>query len=453
MDDLSENNALPSAILPLNASHRTTLKTCVRAVLLAADPVRAVREALASYPLLGERVLVVGAGKAGERMAEGALAALGSRIKGGWLNVKGDQPPSSIGPLTIHPASHPLPDERGLAGTEQIVRLAQSEADSLLVLISGGGSALLELPASPLTLSDLQATTDLLLRAGADIHQLNAVRKHLSQVKGGGLARLAAPTNLLTLAISDVVGDDLAVIASGPTVPDPTTFADALAVLDRFALRERVPEPVLTRLQAGAAGNLEETAKIGDPAFSHARSYVIASNQLALNAALVVLRSGGYSTARAPLHLSGEAREFANLLAAYITGAVARKPANWGLLFGGETTVQVQGSGRGGRNQELALAFALALDSQREKLMGRSITLASLATDGDDGSGGAAGAIADQYTVQRAAACGLDAGEYLANNDSYSFWQRLAQCTGGQPQIVTGLSGTNVNDIVIVLVS
>ncbi len=290
----------------------------------------------------------------------------------------------------------------------------------------------------------MQATTQLLLRAGATIGELNAVRKHLSQIAGGQLARRAAPARVLALILSDVVGSPLDVIASGPTAPDPTTYADALAVLDRYNLAQKVPPAVLKWLRAGASGHAADTPKPDDPVFANVTNMVIASNVTAVEAAAARARDMGFDTLIASTYLEGEAREAGRALAAVAKEvAVYARPVNRPgcVLFGGETTVTVRGNGIGGRNSELALGEALALDG-----WGPDLVVASLATDGGDGTSPGAGAVADGTTISRAGALGLDAHAELARNDSYTFWAQLGDA------IITGPTGTNVNDVMAVFV-
>jgi len=302
----------------------------------------------------------------------------------------------------------------------------------------------LTLPAPGLTLADLQEVTDLLLRVGATIGELNAVRKHLSQLKGGDLARRAAPAAVIGLILSDVVGDPLDVIASGPTAPDPTTFADAWVVLERYGLTSSVPAPVRQHLQAGRAGLLPETPKPGDPLFDRVQNVVVAGNRLAAEAAVTAAQAQGLDALLLSTFVEGEARQVARVAAA-LAKEVARpadRPSVAGpvqrpacLVWGGETTVTVRGRGTGGRNQELALAAALAMDGLPDVL------LVALGTDGTDGPTDAAGAVATGETVARARAQGMDPVAYLDDNNSYAFFEGLGDL------IRTGPTGTNVNDL------
>jgi hydroxypyruvate reductase len=301
---------------------------------------------------------------------------------------------------------------------------------------------LLTLPAEPLTLGDLQATTEALLAAGATINQVNTIRKHLSLVKGGQLARMAAPASVYALILSDVVGDPLEVIASGPTVPDPTTFADAWAIVERFQLQRILPAAVLRRLEAGRAGQAPDTPKPGDPIFERVHNVIIGSNRLAAQALIKAAEAAGFSARLLTTFLEGEAREVGKVIAALAKG-LARdegpisRPAC--LVLGGETTVTLRGKGKGGRNQEMALSAALSI------IGWPNLLVTCFGTDGSDGPTDAAGAFADGQTVGRAQAIGLAATEYLSRNDAYNFF------TGLDDLIVTGPTNTNVNDLTFIL--
>jgi hydroxypyruvate reductase len=352
-------------------------------------------------------------------------------------------PELDTGPVEIVEAGHPLPDDAGVIGTQQIANLLAetTERDLVLAVISGGGSALMTLPAEDLTLADLQGTTDLLLRCGATIVELNAVRKHLSQVKGGGLARLAAPAPVVSLVLSDVVGDPLDVIASGPLSPDTTIFGDAWAVLERYDLVHQVPTSVRKRLQLGFDGGLPDTPKPGDALFRRVQNVIVGSNRQAAEAAVAEARMHGLNALLLSTFVEGEAREVARVAAGLAKELViydrpVSRPAC--LVWGGETTVKVRGQGKGGRNQELALAAAMALDS----LPG--VLLVALGTDGTDGPTDAAGAVATGETISRARAVGLDPAAYLKDNDAYRFFDALADL------IRTGPTGTNVNDLLFI---
>ncbi len=400
-------------------------------------------------PLAGfDRIFVVGAGKAAAPMMQTLEKITGkSRIKGGIIVVKAGHAGSrSRGSyIEIREAGHPIPDRAGFEAAHEIeALLRQANArDLVLVLISGGASALLPSPVPPVTLADKQKTTDLLLRAGADIFELNTVRKHLSLLKGGRLAALAYPATVVALMLSDVIGDPLSVIGSGPTVPDETTYGDALRVLDKFSLTTLVPRSVLDVLERGARGELSETPKPGDPIFENVHNIVVGSNRLALDAAAVKAASLGYRPVILSSTLRGESRFVAGTLAEIVreirsTGRPFGPPVC--LLAGGETTVTVRGRGKGGRNQEFALAAAMALEGVPGWLV------LSAGTDGSDGPTDAAGATADGTTVARAAARKKSARLALETNNSYPLFQSI------EGLIETGPTGTNVMDVHLFLV-
>lgn len=434
--------------------HSRQIMSLLQAALDAADPYRAVAHALAARrvdPPRGGKVYVLGAGKAGAAMARAAEDALGDRISAGLVVVKDGHAGAGPGNEPLHrirlaEAGHPVPDERGVEAARSILQLAEQagEDDLVLCLVSGGGSALLVSPAADISLEDLQATTGLLLRAGATINELNAVRKHLSSVSGGQLARAAYPGRVVALILSDVTGSPLDVIASGPTAPDPTTYGDALAVIDRYRLAGQVPGPVLRRLKRGAAGELPETPKPGDPIFGRVENVIVASNVIAVNATAGRAREMGFNTIIMSTYVEGEAREVGVVLAGLAKEIASyNRPASPPacLLFGGETTVTVRGEGTGGRNTELALGAALALRG-----LGPDLVVASFATDGGDGTSPAAGAICDGTSIDRSKALGLDATAALHDNDTYTYWAALGDA------IITGPTGTNVNDLMLVCV-
>jgi hydroxypyruvate reductase len=391
------------------------------------------------------RIVVVGAGKASAEMARALEESLGDRVTEGLVAVK-EAPAGRPGRIRLVQAGHPIPDERGRAAAEEILRLvtAAGPGDLVICLVSGGGSALLPLPVPGVSLAEKQAVTRLLLEAGATINELNAVRKHLSALKGGQLARAAAPAPVVALLLSDVIGDPPDVIASGPTAPDPTTFADALAVLDHFQLRDRVPESARRHLETGAAGAIPETPKPGDPLFGAVTNRVVGNNGLVVAAALDAARRLGYPPLLLTRRLQGEAREVARVAAAVLAEAVGSgqpvgSPAC--LVAAGETTVTVRGPGKGGRCQEFCLALAPAMAS----LPG--VVVLAAGTDGSDGPTDAAGAIVDWTTLERARGAGLDARAALAANDAYHFFAPLGDL------VVTGPTGTNLLDLYLAVVA
>ena len=390
------------------------------------------------------RVLVVGAGKAAAPMAQAVEEVLGDRISSGAVTVKyGYTAPTAQ--VMLREAGHPVPDAAGVAGTRAMIALLEQTGpdDLVLCLISGGGSALMPLPVPGVTLEELQTLTTALLRSGAPIQALNAVRKHLSQVSGGQLARLAYPATVLTLIVSDVVGSPLDVIASGPTVADTSTFQDAWDVLARYGVLDQAPASIRQHLERGLAGQVAETVKPGDPALERVHNVIVADNALAAEAAAARARALGFDTLLLSTFVEGEAREVGRVLA-----ALAREVAAHGrpvmapacLLLGGETTVTVRGEGKGGRNQELVLASALAIQGTR------GILIASLATDGTDGPTDAAGGLVDGETVMRGEAAGRSVFEALADNDAYAFLD------GAGDLLMTGPTNTNVNDLMAVFV-
>jgi glycerate 2-kinase len=382
------------------------------------------------------RVLVLGAGKASGAMAAAVETLLGPRAGEGFVVVKdGYRVPTAR--IEIAEAGHPVPDARGLAASGRLLGLAESAtaADLIVFLVSGGGSSLTPAPAPPVTLEEKQALTRLLLAAGATINELNAVRKHLSRFKGGLLARAASPATVLTLALSDVIGDPLDVIASGPTAPDPSTYADAVAVLERCSVLGRTPPSIVERLRAGAAGVLPETPKPGDAIFARVTNVVVGNNALVVEAAAAEARRLGYHPHVLTRSLQGEARDVARDLVA----RARTLPGPAALIAGGETTVTVRGGGRGGRCQEFALAAALELQA------GDSLVVLGAGTDGTDGPTDAAGGLVDATTVARARAAGIDASRALADNDAHAFLIAAGSC------VTTGPTNTNLLDLYLIV--
>lgn len=391
------------------------------------------------------RLLVVGAGKASGAMAQTVERLLGERIADGLVVVKEGAlyPTRRIRQVE---ASHPIPDERGLRAAEGIVELARSAGpeDLVLCLISGGGSALTPLPVAGVSLEEKRRVTRLLLEAGATINELNAVRKHLSRIKGGQLARAAAPAPVVSLLLSDVIGDPLDVIASGPTAPDDSSYAGTLDILGRFGLLEAVPASVRRHLETGARGEIPETPKAGDPLFARVLNVVIGNNSLVVERAVEEAQRQGLTPLLLTRSLQGEAREVGRAFASFVKEVVAFGrpiPPPACLIAGGETTVTVRGDGRGGRCQELCLAAALEL----QDLPG--ILVLAAGTDGTDGPTDAAGALADGQTIARARALGLDPRGALQANDSYAFFQTLGDL------IVTGATRTNLMDLYLLLIN
>lgn len=388
-----------------------------------------------------DSILLAGCGKAACPMALGAREVLGGWIAEGTVTTR-DGHALPVPGVDVWEAAHPVPDTRGLAGASEALRTARRAGprDLLLCLLSGGASALWPAPVAGVSLADLQAATAALLRCGAPIGDVNTVRKHLSRIAGGRLARAAAPARVVTLAVSDVVGDAADAIGSGPTAPDPSTFADALEVLRAHGVD--APPAVLRHLQAGDAGEAEETPKPGDPAFARTSMHVVAGIRDALAGAAREAERLGYEARIVADDLEGEASSVGEQVAHLALNARAGRPARpLALLLGGETTVTVRGRGRGGRAQEMALAMAVALEAED------GLLAAACATDGADGPTDAAGGFADAGTLVRGAAAGLDARDHLRRNDAHPFLRAAGDL------IVTGPTGTNVNDLVLVLVA
>lgn len=392
-----------------------------------------------------ERVRVIGFGKAAAVMAQALEARLQDRLDQGLVVVKyGHAAP--LQRIEVVEAGHPVPDDAGADGAQRILALAQScgERDLLLCLISGGGSALLPLPAPGLTLADKQQTSRILIDCGADIHEINAVRKHISAIKGGLLARAAHPARLIALILSDVVGDNLDVIASGPCTADSSTFSDCLAIIDRYGIAESLPTAVVAHLEAGARNQAPETPKPGDPVFATVSNHIIGSNIDALQAARRQAESLGYPALILSSQIVGDTGQAAAFHAAVIR-EIARTghplPAPACVLSGGETTVVVRGDGLGGRNQEFALALIPHIAGHEAR-----VVVLSAGTDGTDGPTDAAGAVVDAGSLARAQALGLDAANYLRNNDAYRFFQKTGEL------LITGPTQTNVMDMRVILV-
>ena len=389
-------------------------------------------------------VFVIGAGKASAPMAAALEDLIGKRITDGILNVKYGHL-TELKRVKLIEAGHPVPDESGARGSHAILNLANNaqKDDLVLCLMSGGGSALLPLPAEGLTLKDKQDTIKVLLACGATIHEINAIRKHTSMIKGGRLARATYPAALVALILSDVVGDNLDVIASGPTVPDSSTFMDCMEIFKKYNITAKLPATVVGHIESGIGGNIPETPKIGDPAFDHTHNQIVGSNFEAISAAQKEAETLDYNTLVLSSMIEGETRPVA-----HVHGAIAREIIKSGhplrppacILSGGETTVTITGAGLGGRCQEFALAAALDIAGNR------NIVVLCGGTDGTDGPTDAAGAVVDSNTVTRATAMGLDPLHYLSNNDSYHFFKTLGDL------LVTGPTNTNVMDLRIVLV-
>ena len=392
-----------------------------------------------------DAVHIVGAGKASPRMAGPLVEVLGEQLTGGIINTKYEHAEPLDG-IDVVECGHPVPDAPGVGGTNRILELLSGADERSLVicLLSGGGSAIMPAPVDGCSLEDKQETTRLLLECGANIVELNAVRKHLSKVKGGGLARAAFPATVVALMLSDVIGDPMDVIASGPTVPDTSTYRTCMDIFDKYEIFDQLPESVQQRMKDGLDGDVPDTPKPGDEALARVQNVVGGSNGLAVAAAEAKAEALGYNTLRLSTRLEGEAREIAHVHAAIAkeivtSGAPIEAPAC--VIAGGETTVTVRGNGKGGRNQEMALAAAQLLRGWQR------IVFLSGGTDGTDGPTDAAGAIADGHTINRAEKAGLSAIGHLKENDAYHFFKPLDDL------LMTGPTGTNVADVAMVLVA
>ncbi len=391
-----------------------------------------------------QNVYVVGGGKAAARMALALEEILGKDITEGYVNVP------YIGKtetkvIELNEARHPVPDESGVKGARRILEIVQKagKSDLVIVLLSGGGSSLLPLPRDSISLNDKRYFTTDLLKSGATIGEINSVRKHLSLIKGGWLAKNACPATVLNLIISDVVNDTLETIASGPTVPDSTTFADARKILERYDLWADAPPAIRKLIMDGEQGLIEETPKPGNKCFKKVYSVILGNCYSSAIAAVEALKAQGLNTLLLTSRLEGEARTVGTVLSSIATEIDSSdnpvpKPA--AVVVSGETVVTVRGNGKGGRNQELALSAALKIRGTK------SVVLASLSTDGVDGPTHSAGAIVDGATLQRSKLLGLNAEKALVENDSYNFFSKLGDL------IITGPTGTNVNDISLILV-
>jgi glycerate-2-kinase len=391
-------------------------------------------------------VYVVGAGKASGRMAEFMESLMGEWLTGGVVNVlKGTSHRFKVSRILLNEAGHPTPDEGGLSGARKIAHIVDEAGDNDLIicLISGGGSAMLPLPRGEVSLEEKAEVSMSLMMAGAGISELNTVRKHLSHIKGGWLARRAYPAEVLSLILSDVVGDPLDIIASGLTVPDGSTFGDALRVLRRYGIWDSAPSTVKDLILKGLNGIEAETPKPGDPCFGKVHNLIVGSNRSVCTSLMDFYRSKNLNALHLTSFMEGEAREAGLFYAALVREVVESDrpiPKPCVLILGGETTVTVKGGGRGGRNQEAMLSASIRLRGLD------GLACLSFGTDGLDGPTDAAGAIVDGFTYEKAEGRGLKPEEYLLRNDSYSFFEELGDL------LITGPTGTNVNDITILVV-
>ncbi|MFV0347969.1 MAG: glycerate kinase [Halodesulfovibrio sp.] len=440
----------------MTAQRRDTLRSILDAALHAVAPDKAIHRHVtitgSTMTIAGQiydldafdRIFIIGAGKGAAPKAATLEAMLGGRVTEGIVCVKyGHTVPTRI--VSVREGAHPVPDANGEQAARDILAIAKkaTERDLVLCVITGGASALTPALVEGISLEDGKKATSLLLECGATIHEINAIRKHLSIFGSGNLARAAHPARLAALIISDVVGDNLDVIASGPTSPDSSTFAQCMEIVERYGIRDRLPANILARLEAGARGEIAETPKQGDPVFSTVQNVLVATNLQALEAAAAAALQAGYTPRILTSTMTGEAREKARELVdtamnLCLDGKEVAGPVC--LLAGGETTVTITGSGLGGRNQEMALAASLYLQDCEH------ITMLCAGTDGSDGPTDAAGGFACSRTLERAACCSLDAQAYLADNNAYHFLDKTDNL------LKTGPTLTNVMDLALVLV-
>ncbi len=436
---------------------REDARSIFYAALKAVDPAQAVKRWLhleenilkigrLTFPLSKIRkIYVVGAGKAGAPMANALEEIIGDRIEEGLINVKYGHS-QKLAKIEINEAGHPLPDKAGRRGAQRIFHLLEKagENDLVFCLISGGGSALLPLPVKGISLEEKQEVTETLLRCGARIEEINAIRKHLSRIKGGQIARWAYPARLIVLILSDVIGDRLDTIASGPTVPDETTFVDCLKIVNKYGISSSLPVSAINHLGKGAAGEIKETPQKGDPIFVRVHNFIVGSNIMAIKAAQREAEKLKYHSLVLSSFLQGESREIARIYAAMAREIrTSRNPLSPPacIICGGETTVTLRGQGLGGRSQEFVLSAAIEVEGMKR------VTILAAGTDGTDGPTDAAGALVDGETLMRARELGMDALTYLDNNDSYHFFEKLGDL------LITGPTRTNVMDLYLLLVS
>jgi hydroxypyruvate reductase len=439
------------------AELRTHARNIFAAALAAVDPYTAIktnvnldgdhlRAGERSYDLrLFDNIFVAGCGKASARMALALEDLLGDRIAEGIVVVKYGHG-IALKKIEIIEAGHPIPDGAGLDGARRVAELVRgsTERDLIFFLISGGGSALLPFPVDGLSLAEKQQTTEALLKSGATITEINALRKHLSRLKGGRLAGLAMPATTIALILSDVTGDVLDAIASGPTAPDNSAYESCLVIIDRYGLQEKIPAKVFNYLRSGAAGEHEETPKPGNPIFDKVQNLIVGSNRTALTAARARAAELGYRTMALAEPVEGESRIAAGRLAGLVRDLARDRPVNFPplcIIAGGETTVTVRGNGVGGRNQEFALAAAVEISGLD------NVVVLSGGTDGTDGPTDAAGGVVDGFSLARGNALGLAAEDFLDRNDSYAFLRATDDL------LITGPTLTNVMDIQIMLIS
>ncbi|MGQ9542676.1 MAG: glycerate kinase type-2 family protein [Candidatus Bathyarchaeia archaeon] len=454
-----KQNLVQNARNPRNRAAREAVISALEAAIEASNPYRLMMEHISlknsnlivngeEFPVgKFKNIFVIGGGKAVGAMAEALEDILGDRITTGLVNVlAGTAYRYRARRIKLNEAEHPIPNISGRVGTEKMLEIVErsGEEDLIICLISGGGSAMMTLPVEGVSIEDKQNITRLLLRSGANINEINTVRKHLSKFKGGRLAKAAYPATLISLILSDVAGDPIDSIASGPAAPDPTTYRDAVNILYKYDLWGKVPNSVRNVLENGVAGLLPETPKPADPIFKTVRNIVVGNNLIACQAAKARLTELGFRALILTSRMQGESREIGVFLGSianeiFSSGNPYAPPA--AVVVGGETTVTVRGGGLGGRNQELVLS-AVACIADRD-----GVCIGSIGTDGVDGPTDAAGALADGETLIRAKELGLDYGGALRENDSYNFFRRLDDL------LVTGPTGSNINDVAVVCVS
>jgi glycerate 2-kinase len=452
----NKEQLVKNGVTQLNRKARALALESLESALNAVDPKQLMKSKLLMKKSLLEvngysfnlknfkKIYVIGGGKASGSMAEALEKILGKHIANGLVNIPhGSKHKTEI--IKFQEASHPTPDKSGVEGTRRILEIAEQakKEDLVICLISGGGSSLMPLPRNGITVKDKSKITDTLLKCGATINEINTVRKHISDFKGGWLAKKAYPATVLNLILSDVVGDQVDFIASGPTVPDSTTFNDAIKVMKKYGLWDKAAVSIERVLSSGEKGLIPETPKASDKAFEKVYNVIIGNNRFASLAVREQLRSAGLNTLLLTSTMEGEARHIGVMLASIarevaLSGNPVPKPA--GIVAGGETTVTVTGKGLGGRNQEISLAAALKMGGLD------GVVVASLSTDGVDGPTDAAGAVIDEKTMVRAAEMDLNPEEFLAENDSYNFFSKLDDL------IFTGSTGTNVNDVSVIVV-
>ena len=458
MDILNRDSILSNASSPLNQKLRTDALDIFKDAIEAVDPEKTIMSKVKLqneqltvctdlYDLTKfKRIFVIGGGKAAVSMARAIESVLGRRITSGLLNVlKGSESDVRLKSIQLNGSAHPIPDDAGVIGVQKMLNLVDkcNEDDLVLVLISGGGSALMPSPADGVSLADIQTITSQLLKRGATINEINAIRKHLDSIKGGQLAERCQPAQVIGLIISDVVGDPLDIIASGPTSPDSSTFLTCQEILNKYLIWENAPLSIKNRFLKGVNGLINETPKPTHSIFKKVKNYILANNSIAADAAAKKATKMGYQTLILSSMIEGEARHVGTVFSGIAREINIRKrpvkpPA--AIILGGETTVEVKGNGVGGRNQEVALAAS-------KKIANVNCIIASLATDGIDGPTDSAGAIVDGMTMTRAINAGLNPDTYLSNNSSYEFFNLL------NDHILTGPTGTNVNDLALILVA